>query len=147
MPLPLKRDHPREGMTPPRPMLGRGPEISSGAMVLTGKRWLSEESLRGNLERPQIVTVPSVRIGSMIQASKPMSQMGHRRCRPRAKLSRALGKAEISAVKNAHIISCAGSDIVRGRRFPGFKQQRHHMVSLAPNSFLMNYGSRQGPLQ
>jgi hypothetical protein len=99
--------------------------------VLTGKRWLSEESLRGNLERPQIVTVPSVRIvtvpsvriGSMIQASKPMSQMGHRRCRPRAKLSCALGKAEISAVKNAHIISCAGSDIVRGRRFPGFKQQ------------------------
>ena len=71
---------------------------------------------------------------------RPMSQMGHRRCRPRAKLSCALGKAEISAVKNAHIISCAGSDIVRGRRFPGFKQQRHHMVSLAPNSFLMNYG-------
>ena len=81
------------------------------------------------------------------RSAATVSWVGHRRCRPRAKLSCALGKAEISAVKNAHIIACAGSDIVRGRRFPGFKQQRHHMVSLAPNSFLMNYGSRQGPLR
>lgn len=28
-----------------------------------------------------------------------------------------------------------------------FIQQRHHMVGLKPNSFSMNYGSRQGPLQ
>jgi len=55
------------GMTPPKATLWREPEISLGAMVLTGKRRLSEESLRGNLERPQIVTVPSVRIGSLIQ--------------------------------------------------------------------------------
>ena len=96
------------------------------------------------------------RIGCDLKRSGPrdcsrsaatVSWVGHRRCRSRAKLSCALGKAEISAVKNAHIIACAGSDIVRGRRFPGFKRQRHHMVSLAPNSFLMNYGSRLGPLR
>jgi hypothetical protein len=38
--------------------------------VLTGKRWLSEESLSGNLEGPQTVTVPNVRTRSMIQASE-----------------------------------------------------------------------------
>jgi hypothetical protein len=40
-------------------------------MALIGKRRLSEESLTGNLEMPQTVTVPNVRIGSMIQASEP----------------------------------------------------------------------------
>lgn len=62
------------------------------------------------------------RIGCDLKRSGPrdcsrsaatVSWVGHRRCRPRAKLSCALGKAEISAVKNAHIIACAGSDIVR----------------------------------
>ena len=56
-------------------------------------------------------------------------------------------KPNIGGQKNAHMITCARDDIVRGRRFPGFKQQRHHMVGLKPDGFLMNYGSRQGPLQ
>ena len=57
------------------------------------------------------------------------------------------GESQISAVKERsydivvrEIILCAGE------RFPGFKQ-RHQMVGLKPNSFLMNYGSGQGPLQ
>jgi hypothetical protein len=61
------------------------------------------------------------------------------------------GESQISAVKersydNAHMISLWEMILCAGERFPGFKQ-RHRMVGLKPNSFLMNYGSGQGPLQ
>jgi len=32
-------------------------------------------------------------------------------------------------------------------KVPVFDKRRHHMVGLKPDGFLMNYGSRQGPLQ
>jgi len=49
-----------------------------------------------------------------------------------------------SSYDQAHMISCAGDDTMQG--FPVFKQ-RHHMVGLKQNSFLMNYGSGQGSFQ
>ena len=56
-------------------------------------------------------------------------------------------RRQISAVKErSYDIVVREMILCAGERFPGFKQ-RHQMVGLKPNSFLMNYGSGQGPLQ